>query len=230
MNKHFTIVYIVFIIGLFHLDNKGFICYADNNQSFNNVGFASMRVVKTGNKEQDLIFHDLATYSYRMKWSSFKKIAAKMQKSNLLPKAIEELTLKKYLNPSKKNEKAITFFHESVDAEFDKYLRKLSIHNNSRLLIFDVLEVHHVEKFIKGSKYLNLTVMVYYLDSNTVGVTFIPLKDPLFASLTELKQRFHQAIIEALGEALVLTGSTSYKINTNKPEEKKQSNTNDPWD
>jgi len=229
MNKQFTIVFIALIVGLFIFDYKGLNCYADNN-IFNNVGFASMRVVKTGNEEQDLIFYDLAKYSYRMKWSSFKKIADKMQKSNIYPKAIEEISMKQDLNPSRDHETAINFFHDYVDAEFDKYLKKLSIHNNARLLIFDVLEAHHVKQFIKGSKYLNLTVMVYYLDSNSVGVTFIPLKQPLFSSLTELKEKFHQAIIEALGEALVLTGNTSYKINTNKLKEKQQSTNTDPWD
>ncbi len=188
----------VICIALFLLFFGNTEIFAD--KPFKYVGFASMQIIKTGEKDWDLDFLDLARYSYRMKYTSFKKVAVKLRKKGIF---FFFLSIKdKLLLPV--NEKELNEFHNNINSAFDKYLEEISIANKTLLIIFDNIEDYRAKKFVtKEQEELYLTVMVYYLDSNSVGMTFVPLDRPLLKNPFELKERIHKAITAALEEAMI---------------------------
>jgi len=171
---------------------------------FNKIAFASMRIIDVGIEEWNYNLRDLAKHGYIMKYSSFRKVSEKLQQTQLKPSTAvihpgnQQLTFK--------NTKALNTFHNRIEDEFDKYLRVIATANNARLIIFDTMEIHRVKNFINDNQKLLLTIMVYYLDSNSVGIEYIPLTKDLFYDFIRLKTIMHKAISVALEEALVNSG------------------------
>lgn len=171
---------------------------------FNKIAFASMRIIDVGDEEWNLNLRDLAKHGYIMKYSSFRNVSAKLQQTQVLPSTAvlppnnEQLTFK--------NSEALNTFHNRIDNEFDKFLQYIATANLARLIIFDTMDIHRVKSFIQNNQKLLLTIMVYYLDSNSVGMEYVPLTKDLFYDFIRLKMIMHQAISVALEEALVNTG------------------------
>jgi len=181
-----------------------------------NIAFASMRIFDIANNEWDLNFRDLAKQGFRMKYSSFKNVAAKLQQTKIRPATAVLYPGAEILTYT--NKKALEKFHQEIDNQFDKFLESTAMANKACLLIFDSLDIHRVDKFINENKKDNkliLTIMVYYLDSNSVGIKYVPITKDSFDNYIQLKAEMHQAITMALEEALVNTSGLIQNDNSN---------------
>ncbi|WP_419658175.1 uncharacterized protein Dvar_71260 [Desulfosarcina variabilis str. Montpellier] len=173
------------------------------SKSPNYIIFASMENFNDiKNKEWALNFEDLMEESYWMKYTSFKRVAAKINNKSIKPKSAVECSLNNIaLLPS--NSKAVKYFHDSVRRSADKYLQLITKCNRAKLLIFDQIKKHHIERFINGkTDELNFVIRVYNLDSNTLGMQYIQIDKKSFVHFNKLKQKIHLAISEAFDEAL----------------------------
>jgi len=188
----------------------------EENTLFNKVAFASMRIVKIkDNAIWNSNFRDLAKFGFINKLSSFNKVVTKLQQKKFEPQTatMKVNNKKELLGPL--NDKALKEFHSTFNAQFDRFLKNISIANNAILFIFDSLEDHHAHLFVKDKRQkLQLSMIVYYLDSNTIGITYIELNQNLFEDPNMLKEKMHSAISKALEEALGNTeGLVSFNIN-----------------
>jgi len=183
-----------------------------NEKNF--VGYASMRIISVDKnsewntkknylvKEWNYNLKDLAKEGYLMTYTSFKKVVSKLRETRLLPKTLELLDRDILLTPE--NSDALNEFHDNINLGFDNYLREIADKNACRLIIYNSIEPHRVVKFILGEqKKMLVTVMVYYRDSNSVGMKYIPIQKDNFKDFINLKSIMHTSITEALEEAIV---------------------------
>jgi hypothetical protein len=198
------------------------------------VGFASMRVVDVDNQEWKNNLKDLATEGFKMTYTSFKKVLEKFQHRALNPKTLELPDSGELLTPHNTN--AVEQFHKNINVRFDHFLRDIAAANYCRLIIYNSVERNRVLKFISGQQEkMLITVMVYYLDSNSVGMKYIPIAKDSFTGtgFIRLKSVMHQSITGALEEAIANTSGmvsvptvTRQTSNQNKretPEQKEKS-------
>jgi hypothetical protein len=180
----------------------------------NYVGYASMRIIRVEEssewdkrknylvKDWNYNLKDLAKEGYLMTYTSFKKVVSKLRETRMRPKTLELIDANILLTPE--NIDALNEFHNNIDLGFDNYLSEIADKNACRLIIYNSIEPHRVIKFILGKQEkMLITVMVYYLDSNSVGMKYIPIKKNSFRDFIHLKSIMHQAITEALEEAIV---------------------------
>jgi len=170
------------------------------------VGFASMRVIEVDSQEWKNNLKDLATEGFKMTYTSFKRVVAQLQNRALNPKTLKVPETGELLTPH--NIDAVTNFHKKINAEFDQFLCAIAAANYCRLIIYNSVERNRVIKFInnKQEKML-ITVMVYYLDSNSVGMKYIPINKGSFTGtgFIQLKSVMHKSITAALEEAIANT-------------------------
>jgi hypothetical protein len=199
----------------------------------NHVGYASMRIIEVPNREWTYNLKDLAKYGYIMTYTSFKKVVTKLRETRMKPKTLELLNSKILLTPE--NTEAVAEFHENINQGFDNYLNKMATQNDCLLIIFNSIEPHRVLDFIDNRQdNILITVMVYYLDSNSLGMKYIPLNKSSFRDFIRLKSTMHQAITEALEEAIVNSSglmpvsqqSTNSISDNNIPDNNNNSNNN----
>jgi len=179
----------------------------------NYVGYASMRIIRVEEsiewdkrknylvKDWNYNLKDLAKEGYLMTYTSFKKVVSKLRETRMRPKTLELIDRDILLTPE--NSDALNEFHDMINLGFDNYLGEIADKNACRLIIYNSIEPHRVVKFILKDQNMFITVMVYYLDSNSVGMKYIPIQKNSFRDFIHLKSTMHKAITEALEEAIV---------------------------
>lgn len=173
----------------------------------NGVGFASMEKFEFKNDNLwNSRLSQLAKQSFWMKYSSFKQIQRRTGIRSLKPLTIyiEE----KDAPALPENNAAVGFFHDQFSTDGDVYLEGISMANDAILLVFDYVENFEISNYVKGqSDNFVITVLVYYLDSNSIGLTYIPIKKEIFSKngveFEEIKRKFQNAILKALEDAFV---------------------------
>ncbi|MGM0452466.1 MAG: hypothetical protein ACQERN_04825 [Thermodesulfobacteriota bacterium] len=180
---------------------------AQSAQPINGVGFASMEKFSFDSPVWNNNFSTLAKQSYLMKYSSFKQVAEKLQMNDLRPLTLE-IPGDKLVLPA--NTKTVRKFHEQFNDRGDRYLRNIALANNAALVVFDYVEKFDVQRYIEQQiDNFVVTVIVYYLDSNAMGLTHIPIQRDDFSKTridyNGLKAKIHRAILEALEDAVINT-------------------------
>lgn len=167
------------------------------------IGFASMEVPVVKDPLMRVRFKELTSILYSLKYSSFQQVAAKKQLTELRPKTLEiryDGGKVAKLNPSKKNTKAIAFFHESFGSEFEEYLLQVCALNEARAIVFDRSEDPEILRSKNFGKDPDAALMVmlhaFYRDSNTMEVDFIDINKALMANFPRLKTVVQGKVVE----------------------------------
>lgn len=184
------------------------VSFAQKPNTINGVGFASMEKFSFDSKLWDNHFSQLAQQSYLMKYSAFKQIAEKLQMQNLRPFTLELPPEGNSILPA--NVETVRKFYKRWESEADRFLQNLSLANNAALIVFDYVERFTVQRYINGKiDHFVVTIIVYHLDSNAMGLTHIQINRNEFSKnridYYGLKSKVHRKILKALEEAVVST-------------------------
>ncbi|PLX80203.1 MAG: hypothetical protein C0615_01240 [Desulfuromonas sp.] len=185
--------------------------------SARSVGFASMELVDTSvwnlpdqkQRYWQRKLEDMTKVLFDIKYSSFTRVASKLNLSNLKPRTLVIYTEngERKLRPYPTNRGAIKAFHQNFSEQGETYLKSVCQANQSEVIVFDSLEPW-VEEFVtEQNDRLEVRIHTYYADSNAQGLNFVYIDQEVMNNFSKLKQKVHQSIIKAMEELMQNQGS-----------------------
>lgn len=220
------IIIVLLIFGLF-------VSTASAAETIRYVGFASMATPKVeGNRIWNQRFNDLTRALFDIKYSSFTKVASKLNLSGYQPKTMsiygedDELHL---LRPHPDNNKAIEYFHEENARTGESYLSNVCKANGTNVLIFDAMPPQYkIDDFVADNMdTLDLRLHAYYRDSNTIGYDYLFLDKAVFKDYSRLKTLMHEKLLQVIEEIVV--NQTSLVVTDDRGKGKGSSNPASAW-
>ncbi|MFW6099753.1 MAG: hypothetical protein ACOC90_00065 [Bacteroidota bacterium] len=202
----FTVLIIVLVSGLLVCPPS--LSFAKAQGTVKGVGFASMKNFSFESELWTHHFSKLAKESYWFKYSSFRQIVEKLQMKNMHPFGLELPPQGEKIMPA--NEESVREFFMRWDTEGDEFLRNLGLANNAALIVFDYVGKMDVKRYIRGeTDHFLITIMVYYLDSNAIGMNHVKINKEHFnerhVDFPEIKSEIQSKILEALEDAVINT-------------------------
>lgn len=101
------------------------------------------------------------------------------------------------------NIKALDSFYNGFDGSGDIYLQSQAKLNRACLITFIEIRDTQLNQFLSGADQMRASVIVYYFDSNSLGLEYIYLNKAMFDQYHLLVQVINESMVQALEDALM---------------------------